>query len=262
MFRRVLGRRKKRVEREASERDIGDRGEVAVGEAEESVTEEKVNELGAAVGERPLEEGRVGEARVLPDEAAEALSVSPSGLRRYAADYEAAFDELPRYEGRRVFSTEALERLRAAQALLRAKQAPSLKQALLRVKDEPGLVTAAGTAEAEGEASAPEDADMAGAISETEGPSMADAYGGAEAPAQQVGPSSETRLEPDDTGAKEVPAGSLQVTLHLTKGGWRLVAEGGAGEGERLLALLEPLVRAAGVARSDGSEGGCEGEVL
>ena len=226
---------------------------------EESVTEEKVNELGAAVGGGSLEEGPGGEARVLPDEAAGALSVSPSGLRRYAADYEAVFEELPRYEGRRVFNIQALERLRAAQALLRAKQAPSLKQALLRVKDEPGLVTAAGAAEAEGEASAPEDADTAGAARETEGPSTADAPDAANVPAQQVGP----QLKPSDAGAKEALSGGLQVTLHLTKGGWRLVAAGGANEGGKLLALLEPLVRAAGGTRGAGlGEGGREGETL
>ena len=227
MFRRVLGRRKARVEREASERD---RGEVAVGEAKESVTEEKVSEG------LPRESSR---ARVLhPDEAAGALSLSLSSLRRYAADYEGVFDELPRYEGRRVFSTEALERLRAAQALLRAKQAPSLKQALLRVKDEPGPVAAldeagdAGTLSRVGEAEG--SSTKKGADHESDGP------------ATPPNPP-EVGLERGEPGTKEraLMYGGLHLTLELGAGGWRLAASGGAGEQGRVLALVEALVRGA-----------------
>ena len=221
-------------EANSEEAGRGDVGEAAVGAGEEREMSSR------------------GEARDLyPDEAARSLAISLPSLRRYAADYEGVFDELPRYEGRRVFSREALERLKAAQALLRSKQTPSLEEALLRVKDEPGLVTAAGTAEAEREVDAPGDADMAGATRETGSPSTADAPDEVDVPAQQVGPPLEARLEPGDAGADEALAGGLQVTLHLTKGGWRLVAEGGVGEGEKLLALLEPLVRAADPARRD-----------
>ena len=230
-------------------------GEADVEEAGRGEVDEAA--VGAADADEGWGMGSQDETRTLhPDEAARELAISMPSLRRYAADYEGVFDELPRYEGRRVFDLVALERLRTAQALLRSGEVPSLKEALLMVKDEPGLVTLVGTAgvaEAEGEASALEDADLAEATREAGSSSTADAPDEADAPAQQVGPPLEARLEPGDAGAYEkTPEGDLQVTLHLTKSGWRLVAEGGAGEGERLLALLEPLVRAAGVTRDAG----------
>ncbi len=71
-----------------------------------------------------------------PREAARLLDVSPSGLRRLAAIYSDLYGELPRDKSEqgehktRLWPAEALERLRAARALVDAKRWPSIKDAL------------------------------------------------------------------------------------------------------------------------------------
>lgn len=79
-----------------------------------------------------------------PAEAARLLSVSVSGLRRYGLLYEGVFDPLPRdTQGRRLWTPEAITRLRRAKALMAEGRAVSIQSALeadeTPVQDEPEL---------------------------------------------------------------------------------------------------------------------------
>lgn len=72
-----------------------------------------------------------------PGAAADALGVSPQTLRRYAGHYERVHGPLPRRDGQRLLTHEALERLRAAQALVQSGQATAFRAALLRLEHGP-----------------------------------------------------------------------------------------------------------------------------
>lgn len=66
-----------------------------------------------------------------PAEAARLLSVSVSGLRRYGLLYEGVFDQLPRDpQGRRLWTPEAITRLRRSKALMAEGRAVSIQAAL------------------------------------------------------------------------------------------------------------------------------------
>lgn len=66
-----------------------------------------------------------------PAEAMRALGVSASGLRRYASIYEDLHGDMPRdNQGRRLWSREAVDALRAAKGLVDAGKVVSIGQAL------------------------------------------------------------------------------------------------------------------------------------
>jgi DNA-binding transcriptional MerR regulator len=71
-----------------------------------------------------------------PGDVAKRLGVSPSGLRRLAGTYAELYGELPRDSSgtSRLWSSEAVNRLEAARALLAAGQARSIKDALLAIE--------------------------------------------------------------------------------------------------------------------------------
>lgn len=70
-----------------------------------------------------------------PGEAARVLGVSASGLRRLATAYEQAHGELGKDAGgARVWTGEAVERMRSARALLAAGRARSVRDALEQVE--------------------------------------------------------------------------------------------------------------------------------
>ncbi len=80
-----------------------------------------------------------------PAEAARLLGVSVSGLRRYGLLYEGVFDQLPRDpQGRRLWTPEAITRLRRAKALMAEGRAVSIQAALeadeTPVQDTQGVV--------------------------------------------------------------------------------------------------------------------------
>lgn len=78
-----------------------------------------------------------------PGAAASVLGVSPQTLRRYALFYEAVHGPLPHRGGHRAYTQEALERLRAAQALVNNGQAAGMQAALELLKDGPPPVVVA-----------------------------------------------------------------------------------------------------------------------
>jgi DNA-binding transcriptional MerR regulator len=71
-----------------------------------------------------------------PGDVAKRLGVSASGLRRLAGSYAELYGELPRDSSgtSRLWSTEAVNRLEAARALLAAGRARSIKDALLAIE--------------------------------------------------------------------------------------------------------------------------------
>ncbi len=73
-----------------------------------------------------------GEGVLLPPaEAMRVLGVSASGLRRYASIYEELHGDMPRdNQGRRLWSREAVDALRAAKGLVDAGKVSSIGQAL------------------------------------------------------------------------------------------------------------------------------------
>lgn len=70
-----------------------------------------------------------------PEQAARALGISPSGLRRLASIYERVRHELPRESAKRVWHHEALAELKRARELVATHKAPSIEAALQASED-------------------------------------------------------------------------------------------------------------------------------
>lgn len=88
---------------------------------------------------------KAGEQRVYsPALVARRLSVSGQSLRRLAATYERVCEPLPRDERGRMWSEEAMERLKEARALVRAGRAVSVEAALRDVLGGTGAEESAG----------------------------------------------------------------------------------------------------------------------
>jgi len=71
------------------------------------------------------------------EEVAQRLGITPAGLRRLADIYGVVYEPLQRdthYNNRRLWTLEAVERLEAARALVKADRARSIKAALMMLK--------------------------------------------------------------------------------------------------------------------------------
>lgn len=72
------------------------------------------------------------------EEVAQRLGITPAGLRRLADIYGEVYEPLQRdthYNNRRLWTLDAVERLEAARALVKADRARSIKAALVMLKD-------------------------------------------------------------------------------------------------------------------------------